>query len=285
MKTILTLVGGGERDDVILRTALAAAMPLSAHLDCLHAHVPSGQAARHANLDYAMGEAVKNALVQLEAKAAAFSLLAGQNVQAFCARAGIELCDGPTGADNVTARFFEEASNELECLRSHASRNDLVVMGRLRQKQGLAPDTLEYMVRKSGRPVLAAATEPPETLTDVIMVAWKDAKNSGAAVKAAAPLLAKARRVLFVSVAKHDRGIAAEMAASAREIAGIEAEVQVVSAGRGGTPEALAAAAEECGASLLVAGAYGRSRGRQILFGSCTDKLLACCDRPILLKH
>jgi nucleotide-binding universal stress UspA family protein len=285
MKTILTLVGGGERDEVILRTALAAATPLSAHLDCLHAHVPSGQAARHANLDYAMGEAVKNALVQLDAKAAAFSLLAGENVRAFCARSGIEMCDSPTGAENVTAKFFEEASNELERLSSHAARNDLVVMGRLRQKQGLAPDTLEHMVRKSGRPVLAAATEPPETLTDVIMVAWKDAKNSGAAVKAAAPLLAKARRVLFVSVAKRDRGIAAEMAASARELAGVEAEVQIIPAGRGGTPEALAAAAEECGASLLVAGAYGRSRGRQILFGSCTDKLLACCDRPILLKH
>jgi len=38
MKTILTFVGGGDRDAVILQTALAAASPLSAHLDCLHAH-------------------------------------------------------------------------------------------------------------------------------------------------------------------------------------------------------------------------------------------------------
>jgi hypothetical protein len=32
----------------------------------------------------------------------------------------------------VTARFFEEASNELECLSAHAAQRDMVVMGRLR---------------------------------------------------------------------------------------------------------------------------------------------------------
>ena len=285
MKTILTFVGGGERDIVILKTALSAAIPLSAHLDFLHAHVPSTLALRHANLDYAMGDGLKKALVRLDVNADTFSRLAAENVRAFCATAAIEMCDGPTGTQNVTARFFEEASNELECLSAHASQHDMVVMGRLRQKQGLAPDTLEHMVRNSGRPVLAAAREPPRTLTDTIMVCWKDAGNTAAAVTAAAPLLAKARRVLFVRVAKRDPGFAAEIATTAREIGGIEAEAQFIPASRGSVPDALAAAAEECDASLLVAGAYGRSRGRQILFGSCTDKLLERCDRPILLMH
>jgi nucleotide-binding universal stress UspA family protein len=285
MKTILTFVGGGERDIVILKTALSAAIPLSAHLDFLHVHVPSTLALRHANLDYAMGDGLKKALVRLDVNADTFSRLAAENIRSFCATAAIEMCDGPTGTQNVTARFFEEASNELECLSAHASQHDMVVMGRLRQKQGLAPDTLEHMVRNSGRPVLAAATEPPRTLTDTIMVCWKDAGDTAAAVTAAAPLLAKARRVLFVRVAKHDPGFAAEMATTAREIGGIQVEAQFIPASRGSVPDALAAAAEECDASLLVAGAYGRWRGRQILFGSCTDKLLERCDRPILLMH
>ena len=285
MKSILTLVGGGERDIVILKTALSAATPLCAHLDFLHAHVPSTLALRHANLDYAMGDGLRKALVRLDVNADTYSRLAAENVRAFCATAAIEMCDGPTGTEKVTARFFEEASNELECLSAHASQRDLLVMGRLRQKQGLAPDTLEYMVRHSRRPVLAAATEAPRTLTDTIMVCWKDARSTAAAVTAVAPLLIKARRVVFVSVGKRDPGLAAEMASTAREIAGIEAEARFVSASRGGVPDALAAAAEECDASLLVAGAYGRSRGRQILFGSCTDKILERCDRPILLMH
>ena len=193
MKTILTFVGGGERDEVILQTALAAAIPLSAHLDCLHAHVPSTEAARHANLDYAMGEALRSALHRLRADSNTFSLLAAKHVRAFCASAGIEMCDGPTGAQDVTARFFEEPSNELECLSRHASQRDLVVMGRARQKQGLAPDTLEHIVRKSGRPVLTAGSAAPRTLTGTIMVCWKDAGRTATAVTDAAPLLAKSK--------------------------------------------------------------------------------------------
>ena len=285
LKTILTFVGGGERDEVILQTALAAARPLSAHLDFLHAHVPSTLAARHAHLDFAHGEALTNALGRLKADAHTFSSVAAKHVRAFCASTGIALCDGPTGASQVTARYFEEPTNELDCLTSHASQRDLVVMGRARQKQGLGQDTLEHIVRHGRRPVLAAGHAAPRSLTDTIMVCWKDAGSTAPAVSAAAPLLAKARRVVFVSVAKHDRGVAAVMAVTARELAGIEAETQVIPENRGGVPDTLAAAAEQCGANLLVMGAYGRSRGREILFGSCTDRLLARSDLPVLLRH
>jgi nucleotide-binding universal stress UspA family protein len=285
MKTILTFVGGSERDEVILRTALAAAIPLSAHLDCLHANVPSTLAARHANLDFAMGDVLRSTLDRLRVDADTFSLLAAKHVRAFCESAGIEMCDEPTRAQGVTARFFEESSNELECLSLHASQHDLVVMGRARQKQGLAPDSLEHIVRNSGRPVLTAGNAAPQTLTDTIMVCWKDAGSTAAAVTDAASLLVKARRVVFVSVAKPDSGLAAEISSTARKLAGVEAEVQLIPASRGDIPDALAVASEEYGANLLVMGAYGRSRGREILFGSFTDKLLARSDRPIILRH
>ena len=284
MKTILTFVGGGERDEVILQTALAAAIPLTGHLDCLHAHVPSTLAARHANLDFAHGEALKSALDRLRTDSDSFSTVAAKHVQAFCANAGIEMCQAPTDAKSVTARFFEEPSNELQCLLAHVSKRDLVVMGRLRQKQGLAQDTLEHILRSSGRPVLTAGSTAPPTLTDTVMVCWKDAHSTAAAVSDAAPFLAKARRVVFVAVAKRDNGLGTSMTATARKLAGVEAEAQVIPS-QGGVADTLAVAAEQCGANLLVMGAYGRSRGLEILLGSCTDKLLARSDRPIFLRH
>jgi len=285
MNTILTFVGGGERDEVILRTALAAAIPLSAHLDCLHARVPSTMAARYANLDFATGEAVGRVINQLGADAQTYADLAAKNVRTFCASAGIEMGDVPDGAQGLTAKFFEEPSNELECLSQHAAKRDLVVMGRARQKQGLAPDTLEHIVRNSGRPVLAAGKTAPQTLTETVLVCWKDAGSTTAVVKDAAPLLATAKRVIFLCVTKRDGGRAAEMTTTARELVGIEVETKVVPPGSGGIPQTLASAADECGANLLVIGAYGSSRGKQILFGSCTDKLLDCTDRPVLLRH
>jgi nucleotide-binding universal stress UspA family protein len=287
MKTILAFVGGGERDAVILETAAAAALPCAAHIDCFHARVPVEQASRHAHLDFAAGDGLRKALQRLEVDSSDFSRLAGQNVRAFCARAGIELReDRSCGGDKMTARFFEEASNDPEILISHASQRDVIVMGRLRQKQGLAPDTLEYVLRHSGRPVLVAANAAPRSLTDTIMVCWKDFSDTAGAVTAAKPFLAAARRVLFVTVAKHENNLRAEVTAAARDLAGVSnVEVQIRFAGGGGIPDALAAAADACDATLVVAGAYGRSRGIQIFLGSCTDNLLKRCDRPILLKH
>ena len=285
MKTILTFVGGGDRDVVILQTALAAAVPLSAHLDCLHAHVPAVLAARYAHTEFASGAALENAFEQLGTNAEAFSALAAEHVRAFCASAGIEMCDTPTGARGVTASFREEPSNAHERLNLHASQGDLVVMGRERQKQGLAPDTLEHLVRNCGRPVLVAATAAPRILTDTIMVCWKDSSSTAAAVTAAAPLLAQARRVVFVSVAKRDDGLSDALGATARQVAGMGAEARVIPASSRGIPDALSAAAEDCAADLVVMGAYGRSRGREIIFGSCTDRLLERNDRPILLMH
>lgn len=285
MRRILTFVGGGDRDAVILQTALAAAIPLSAHLDCLHAHVPAVLAARYGHTEFASGAALRNALAQLETNANAFSGLAAENVRAFCASAGIELCNPTIGSTGVTASFHEEESNALERLTVHASQRDLVVMGRAGQRQGLAPDTLDYLVRNCGRPILVAATAAPRTLTDTILVCWKDASSSAGAVTAAAPLLAAARRIVFVSVARRDDGRVAAIGAVARQFAGVEPEVRVLPAGLRGIPSALAAAAEDCGADLVVMGAYRRSRARELVFGSCTDAVLERTDRPILLMH
>lgn len=284
MRTILTFVGGGDRDAVILRTALAAAVPLSARLDCLHAHVPAVLAARYGHTEFASGAALRNALERLETNANAFSEVAAENVRAFCASAGIEMCDPPIGAAGVTAGFREEESNVLETLTVHASQSDLVVMGRAGQRQGLAPDTLEHLVRHCGRPILVAATAAPHTLTGTIMVCWKDAGSTTAAVNAATPLLAVARRVVFVGAAKRDDGLTDAMGVVARQI-GVEAEVRIAPASSRGAPDALAAVAAECGADLVVMGAYGRSRGRELILGSHTDAILDRIDRPILLAH
>jgi nucleotide-binding universal stress UspA family protein len=285
MKKILTFVGGGDRDATILQTALAAARPLAAQLDCLHARVPTAEAVRYAHTEFARGTALRNALDQLGADKEAFARLAKENVRSFCTEAGIELGTIPGKASGVSASFREEVSNDLALLTAQAAQSDLVVMGRARQKQGLAPDTLESLVRHSGRPVLAAVSVAPATVTDMILVAWKDAASSASAVGAAAPLLAKAQRVVFVSIAQPDAAKLDDLRQVAREMGGPNAEARIVAADPRGVPQSIAVVATVLGAQLVVMGAYGRSRTREILFGSCTDHVLQATDVPLLLMH
>jgi nucleotide-binding universal stress UspA family protein len=287
MKTILVLVGGGDRDQVILQTALAAAVPLSAHLEFLHIHVSSGQAARYSHAEFAMGPALRNTLEQLENKAKSFSDLAADHIRDFCARSMVEICDTPIEGRKVTASFREEKDNALERLTFHARHNDLVVMGRAKQTQGLAPDILERLVLSCGRPMLVAGSAAPQQLTGTIMVCWKESVNAARAVAAATPILTKAKRVVFASVMERDDGVTEALHHLTRQFAwnGISTEVQVIPASGRGIPDSLAAAAEACGADLVVMGAYGRSRARQLLFGSCTEAFIRHADKPILLMH
>jgi nucleotide-binding universal stress UspA family protein len=287
MKTILVLVGGGGRDEVILQTALAAATPFAAHLDCLHIHVTAGQAARYGATEFARGPALRSALEQLGDKAKSFSDLASDNVRDFCARSKIEMSDTPNNPDKLTASYREEKDNAFERLIFHARHSELIVMGRAKQVQGLPPDILERLILHCGRPMLVAATAAPEKLTGTIMVCWKESDNSARALAAAGPILAKAKRVVFASVMERDEGITEALNDLARQFAwnGIATEVQVIPADKRGVAEALAGAAQNCGADLLVMGAYGRSRARELLFGSCTEAFISHADKPILLMH
>jgi len=287
MKTILGLIGGGERDAVILRTAHAAAEPVSAHLDFLHVHVNAANAARHNRVEFAMGTALHNAMQRLETRAKTFSQVAADNVRAYCAGSEIEVCDTPTSGERVTASFREETNAEIERLIFHARHSDLVVLGRAKQTQGLSPDTLERLVMNCGRPVLLAASAAPRTLTGTVMVCWNESSHAARALAMATPYLTAAKRVVFTSVAQGIERSAKAVYDLAERFAwnGVSAEAQLLPLKTGGVPNTLVEAAADCDADLMVMGAYGHSRMREMIFGSCTDALIRQADRPILLMH
>src|SRR5215216_424113 len=131
------------------------------------------------------------------------------------------------------------------------------------------------------------ATAAPQNLTDTVMVCWKESADAARAVTAATPILAKAKRVVFTSVMERDMGGADGVYDLARQFVwhGISTEAQVIPANGRKIADLLAAAAEDCEASLVVMGAYGRSRARELIFGSCTEAFIHDADRPILLMH
>jgi nucleotide-binding universal stress UspA family protein len=151
----------------------------------------------------------------------------------------------------------------------------------------LAQDTLERLVLVCGRPMLVAASTPPQRLTGTAMVCWKESSNAARAYAAAMPILAKAKRVVFTSVVERDESVVDAVKDLARQFAwnGVATETQIIPAKGRKVPGLLSSAAEEHNADLVVMGAYGASRARQLIFGSCTEVFLRHADRPILLMH
>jgi nucleotide-binding universal stress UspA family protein len=287
MRSILVPVGGSETDVPLFETAVAAARPVSGHLQFVHVHIGAGEAAAHMpHTAFAMGPALSNALRHLDAAGRTRSAAAVQHFRDFCQQSKIEICDAPAPSKGVTASWHEEEGRALKRILLRARHNDLVVVGRAKKANGLPTDFIEALLIGCGRPVLISNSTPRPTLTGTIMVCWKETAEAARAVSAAMPFLAKANRVVVVGVAE-DEDLTEAMSAVAYQLAwnGIRAETRIIDAGAVPISELLASAARECSADLVVMGAYGHSRMREVLFGGCTQAVIRTADRPVLLMH
>jgi nucleotide-binding universal stress UspA family protein len=287
MKSILVPIGGSATDGPVFETALMAARPFSGHLQFVHVHIGAGEAAVHMpHTAFAMGPALSNALKDLDTAARTRSVAAAQHFRNFCLRSKIEICDAPERSKGVTASWHEEEGRALKRIILRARHNDLVVIGRARKANGLPIDFIEELLIGCGRPVLISNSTPPPTLTGTIMVCWKETAEAARAVSAAMPFLTRADRVVVVSIAESE-DLTETMSDVARQLAwnGVHAETRIITPDGAAIPGLLASAAQKCGASLVVLGAYGHSRMRGVLFGSCTQSMIRNADRPVLLMH
>jgi nucleotide-binding universal stress UspA family protein len=294
MKTILVLTGGSDSDAPVFETALAAAQPLNAHLRFVHIRIGAGEAAMHSpHVEFVSGPALVDALGRLEDEAERRSAAFGAHVRAFCTRFNIAMQDAAEPAKGVTASLLEESDDAARRLVGHARQHDLVVMARAKRPNGLPPDFIETLLLKSGRPILLAAAQAPRNLAGTIMVCWRETPEAARALDAAKPFLTRAQRVVFVWVEEKSNHIdqtikhveALNDAAAQFRRCGVATYVRAIPSEGRPIADVLASAAADCGADLMVMGAYGHSRMREVIFGGCTQAVIRHAERPVLLLH
>ncbi len=145
--------------------------------------------------------------------------------------------------------------------------------------------TLEAVLFESGRPVLIAPPQPPQSLGERIAIAWNGTTDTARSIAFAMPLLARAQDVVILTVPGPALpGPSDEQLARSLRRHGAPARVGRV--GEGDTPAAaLLAAAAGLGADLLIKGGYTRSRLRQLIFGKVTSEILAEANLPVFMAH
>ncbi|GAB3337578.1 universal stress protein [Marilutibacter aestuarii] len=207
-------------------------------------------------------------------------------------RARLAQARGRELLDLARERLAEQVDMEAECRLRHGALVDnlldieadvrLFVVGKRGEHADFAKahlgSNLERVVRAVHRPVLVAARafKAPRGF----MIAFDGSATTAKCVEmvVASPLLAGMPcRLLAVGDAE-PRGFQAA-AARLRE-AGFEVEAQCLP----GTPDTvIAAEVERQRIELLVMGAYGHSRIRQLIVGSTTTTVLRQCNIPVLL--
>jgi nucleotide-binding universal stress UspA family protein len=176
----------------------------------------------------------------------------------------------------------------------HARYVDLTILGQLDPDGGdseLLRPRPEHVTLASGRPILVVPYAGQfETVGRRVLIGWSATREATRAVNDAMPLLIEADVVTVLSIDAregpdgHGELPGADISLHlARH--GVKATVErTVSAGIP-AGDVLLSRAADLGADLLVIGAYGHSRVRELLLGGATRSILQSMTLPVLMSH
>jgi nucleotide-binding universal stress UspA family protein len=173
----------------------------------------------------------------------------------------------------------------------HARYADLVILGQDNPADDQPADgiTIEATLFTSGRPVLLVPHAGRfETLGRRVLIGWNASREASRAVHDALPVIAGADQVTILAVNPEDGGHGEEPGADiARHLArhGLAVTVERAAGSEIGAGDMLLNRAAEIGADLIVTGAYGHSRFRELVLGGVTRTLLRQMTVPVLMSH
>jgi len=273
---ILLHLSDDARSAVKTDVALRLAQKFKAHLIGLYTVPPPV-------VPYYSGEFVPAVFIQQQVDE---SLAAAAKAQAAF--------EAATAREGVAAEWIVTEGPPIEAAASAARAVDLVVLGQpdpspaenpvLAPAIGLLPHDIAL---SAGRPVLVLpyAGKFP-SIGKRVMIAWSGTKEATRAVHDAMPFLKAADKVTVLSI-NADKSRGTPGATLARHLArhGVTIELANTVADDISVGEALLSTVADREVDLLVMGAYGHSRLREMVFGGVTETILDAMTVPVLLSN
>ena len=277
-RTILVHLDSKEQSSNLLHGAVALAQQHNAHLIGIYV-VPTPQAYVTAELP------MPTELVQEHMR----------HHQNLCDALKDEFERATNAADFISEWREVDADSMTiaDTLTEIARTVDLLIMSQkgLERHDYALKDLPEAVILSCGRPVIVIPNS--DTLRDSInnvFVAWDGGAQATRAVFDALPILREANtvRVHRINTKGQDRhrilNTSAELVNTLSRH-GANVTVSDSDAPRSQIDDEILRAANEAGSDLLVMGAYGHTRLREILFGGVTRKVLQVMSVPVLMAH
>jgi len=283
VKDILVHMDNGTRCEVRLRVAATMAARHGAHLIGLYAaDIPNPEYFYGATMPFAGGGS-EEVVSRMRSDAAAASATVETAFREFLRREELQ----------GEWRYVEGQVPATVAL--HARYADLVVVAQPNpydsHDEANRDAIIETPLMSSGRPVLIVPYAG--TFSDVgqnVLVAWNASREAARAVNDALPLLERAKKVTVLAVNPRE-GVGGHGEVPGADIAlhlarhGVKAEAAHTVAKDISDGEALLSYAADIGVDLIVAGGYGHSRAREMVFGGVTRTLIQEMTVPVFLSH
>lgn len=173
----------------------------------------------------------------------------------------------------------------------HARYADLTILGQPEPDgpEGIDGPVTESVVLSSGRPGLVIPyIGAGRSIGRKVLVAWDAGREAARAVADAMPLLQRAESITVLAInprhADHGDQPGADISLHlARH--GLKVEAQTLETGDIGVADALLSRLADEDIDLLVMGAYGHSRLRELVLGGVTREVFQHMTVPVLMSH
>lgn len=193
----------------------------------------------------------------------------------------------------IQGEWRRETATPYNALTLHGRYADVAVVGQrdIDSDEDPGDDLPDKLILSLGRPVLVVPKVGQYPMMgERVLVAWDASRLATRAVNDALPLLVEAKHVVVLAVNPHggEEGHGEIPSADiclhlARH--GVHAEAQHIYAHDLTVGEMIAARAVDEGIDLIVSGAYGHARWREVVLGGVTRYLLTHMTVPVFLSH
>lgn len=273
-KNLLVHVDGEKPCGARLETAIKLARDHEAHLTTLYVLVdPSWPG-------YVRAQLPEELLAVQERQHLEHAKAVEQQVVEAVGKSGLS-------ADHRTERAIDAAVAEVVAL--HARYADMAILGQEDPDAGTLRELPAHVLLAAGRPALIVPyIGAGDTLGVRIAVAWDAGREAARAVSDALPLLTRAKSVLLLTInprsAPHGQEPGADIALQlARH--GVKVEVQHSVSDELDPADTILSRLADHSSDLLVMGAYGHSRLRELLLGGVTRHILDHMTVPVFMSH
>ncbi len=190
----------------------------------------------------------------------------------------------------VPVQISKEEGYALDILNMHALSADLLILGQVDpddEKSAQYRYLADELVVSSARPILTVPYAGNHTnFGKHILVGWNNTREASIALHNAMPFLKKADKITLLSV-NPQTDQSAENAAIIAHLGrhNIPAQIKVSQWKNVSVGNALLDSLVDLNADMLVMGAYGHSRIREMILGGATQEILEQMTAPILFSH
>lgn len=219
---------------------------------------------------------------------------ARQHVASFANKHRVTLDASVTPLHHVAAKFVHRSGGIADIVAEEGRLSDLIVMSR-----GIAaPETSEdpHVVTAlfdTGRPVVLVPVPPHPAIMPwqdrTVAIAWDGSLEASRAIYHAIPYLERAETLYVLCVRPRDvphnaeamRGVLDYLEAhisGAPQLVFINSQSESIA-------DVIQRKAKDLGVELLIMGAFGHSRFREMLLGGTTKAMVEHAEIPLLLAH